>query len=125
MTSVNRVILTGRIAKPAKRLCRPDGSTAIEFALELDDSEAALPGSTTVLRRPARSLIDIVAIGAPARFDLDQFQAGQALHVEGRLHQRSWRTPEGRNRTRVEVIATDLRTIEQTSDPLSNERRRP
>jgi single-stranded DNA-binding protein len=32
--------------------------------------------------------------------------------VIGKLNQRSWQTPEGKNRIRTEVIATDLRTIE-------------
>jgi single-stranded DNA-binding protein len=33
--------------------------------------------------------------------------------VIGKLNQRHWQTPEGKNRIRTEVIATDLRTIEE------------
>jgi single-stranded DNA-binding protein len=33
--------------------------------------------------------------------------------VIGKLNQRHWQTPEGKNRIQTEVIATDLRTIEE------------
>jgi single-stranded DNA-binding protein len=54
-----------------------------------------------------------VAIGKLAEFDLDLLQSGQHLMVIGKLNQRNWQTPEGKNRARTEVIATDLRTIEE------------
>ena len=58
------------------------------------------------------NLIHIVAVGKLAEVKLD-LQSGQHLLVIGQLHQRSWKTPEGRNRTRTEVIAMDLRTIDE------------
>jgi single-stranded DNA-binding protein len=54
-----------------------------------------------------------VATGQLAEFKLN-LQSGQHLLVVGRLNQRSWKTPEGKNRSRTEVIATDLRTMEET-----------
>jgi single-stranded DNA-binding protein len=59
-------------------------------------------------------LIHIVAVGKIAEVKLD-LQSGQHLLVIGQLHQRSWKTPEGKNRTRTEVIAMDLRTIDELS----------
>jgi single-stranded DNA-binding protein len=53
-----------------------------------------------------------VAIGKLAEVKLD-LQSGQHLLVIGQLHQRSWKTPEGKNRTRTEVIAMDLRAIDE------------
>jgi single-stranded DNA-binding protein len=101
----------------------------IQFPLELDDMKD-LSGQEQPQgsRRPAlnradagpapnrtgsRGLITIVATGKLAEFKLD-VQSGQHLLVVGKLNQRSWKTPEGRNRTRTEVIATDLRTMEET-----------
>jgi single-stranded DNA-binding protein len=54
-------------------------------------------------------------VGELAEFKLDLLQRGQHLIVIGRLNQRCWQTPEGRNRTCTEVIATSLRTIEEKS----------
>jgi single-strand DNA-binding protein len=94
MTSGNRVILTGKVAKPPQRSFRPDGSSVIQFSLELSDQD--------------RSLIDIVAFAPLAEIELGRLQSGNRLTVEGHLKQRRWQTPEGKNRSRLEVIATDL-----------------
>jgi single-stranded DNA-binding protein len=63
-------------------------------------------------RTASGDLINIVAVGKLAEVKLD-LQSGQHLLVIGQLHQRSWKTPEGKNRTRTEVIAMDLRTIDE------------
>ncbi len=105
MTSTNRVILTGRIAKPPRRSFRPDGSWVVQFPLELDD-----PGDPE--RAKARSVIEVVAFGELAEVRSGHLELGQYLQVEGRLRQRQWRTPEGKNRTCTEVIATGLQTLD-------------
>lgn len=112
MTVSNRVILTGKVVTPSRRHYRPDGSPVVQFLLELNDSEdlTRQPDGTG---RGGRNRIHIVAIGKLAEFDLDLLQSGQHLMVIGKLNQRNWQTPEGKNRTRTEVIATDLRTVEE------------
>jgi single-strand DNA-binding protein len=124
MTFLNRVILTGKVVTPPRLHYRPDGSPVIQFLLEFADSEDRT-GRTlnpTASREGGRNRIDIVAFGKLAESKLDLLQSGQHLMVIGRLNQRRWQTPEGKNRTCTEVIATTLRTIEekrqtQTSTP--------
>jgi single-stranded DNA-binding protein len=137
MLAFNRVILTGRVATPPRCSYRPDGSPVIQFPLELDETKdrtgqtlshgnknpalnhagaglnsnrknAVLPPKRVALG----NLIHVVAIGKLAEVKLD-LQSGQHLLVIGQLHQRSWKTPEGRNRTRTEVVAIDLRAIDE------------
>jgi len=115
MTFLNRVILTGKVITPPRRHYRPDGSPVIQFPLELNDSED-LPAQAphrAGTGQGSRNRINIVAIGKLAEFKLDLLQSGQLLMVIGKLNQRRWQTPEGKNQTRTEVIATDLRTIEE------------
>ncbi len=114
MTVSNRVILTGKVVTLSRRHYRPDGSPVIQFLLELNDSEHSAPQRDETRRRGGNR-IPIVAIGKAAELDLDLLQSGQKLTVIGRLNQRTWQTPEGRNRTRTEVIATDLQTIGEES----------
>ena len=142
MLAFNRVILTGRVATPPRCSYRPDGSSVIQFPLELDASkdrpeqQCSHGNSSPCLSRSdsgtrsnrkrmmvdgghvaSGGLIQIVAVGRLAEVQLD-LQSGQHLLVIGELHQRSWKTPEGKNRTRTEVIATDLRTIDEAiADP--------
>jgi single stranded DNA-binding protein len=124
MTSVNQVILTGTVVNPPRPHYRPDGSPVIQFPLELDDSEDRATqsllrtGSGRTLHRNGtgrgvRKRINIVAFGKLAEFKFDLLQGGQRLMVIGKLNQRCWQTPEGKNRIRTEVIATELRTIEE------------
>lgn len=126
MFAFNRVILTGRVATPPRCSYRPDGSPVIQFPLALDETEdrkghALPPGERQsspngkTVRFVARAmasgdLIHIVAIGKLAEVKMD-LQSGQHLLVIGELRQRSWKTPEGKNRTRTEVIAMDLRAM--------------
>jgi single-strand DNA-binding protein len=115
MISLNRVILTGKVVTPPRRHYRPDGSPVIQFPLELNDIEN-LKGQAphrAGTGQGGRNQINIVAIGKLAEFKLDLLQSGQHLMVIGKLNQRHWQTPEGKNRTRTEVIATDLQTIEE------------
>jgi single-strand DNA-binding protein len=114
MIAQNRVVLTGKVANPPQRHYRPDGAPVVQFSLELNgEKETARPAlnrSGKNQRGPNR--INIVAIGKLAEFETDYLQIGQSLTVEGRLNQRCWQTPEGRNRTCTEIIATDLRKSE-------------
>jgi single-stranded DNA-binding protein len=128
MLTFNRVVLTGRVATPPRCSYRPDGSPVIQFPLELDetkdrngqtpshDNGGSASNRKTTEPAPRRTatgdLIHIVAIGKLAEVKLD-LQSGQHLLVIGQLHQRSWKTPEGKNRTRTEVIAMDLRAIDE------------
>ena len=128
MLTFNRVVLTGRIATRPQFSYRPDGSPVIQFPLELDEpkdrngktpsygNRGAAPSRKTGGPAPRRTatedLIHIVAIGKLAEVK-PELQSGQHLLVIGQLHQRSWKTPEGKNRTRTEVIALDLRAIDE------------
>ena len=105
MVCKNHVILTGRVSKPPLRHYRPDGSPVVQFQLEFNHQRDAS-------REESKGRVDIVAIGKLAELDPAFFQCGQSLLVEGRLHQRRWQTPEGRDLSRLEVIATDFRKME-------------
>lgn len=111
---MNRVILSGRVAKPPQRFVRPDGSSVIQFPLALS-SEGTLPSQTS------SGWIEVVAFGKLADQQFSHLHSGTPLRVEGELKQRHWRTPEGRRRARMEVIATDLRRIEEQGDIMRGE----
>jgi single-strand DNA-binding protein len=124
--TLNRVVLTGKVVTPPQRHFRPDGSPVIQFPLEINDSEdlkdqgrnpsgAGKALHQTGTGQAGRNRITIVAVGKLAEFDLNLLQSGQSLMVTGKLNLRSWQTPEGKSRTRTEVIASDLRRIEEKS----------
>ncbi len=122
--TLNRVILTGKIVTPPRRHYRPDGSPIIQFPLEINDSEDLKDQarSRTSVVGAARNRITVVAVGELAEYDLDLLQSGQSLMVTGKLNLRSWLTPEGKSRTRTEVIASELRRIEGKSQEPGTEK---
>ena len=105
MVFQNHVTLTGRVSKPPLRHHRPDGSSVLQFSLEFNQQENASGDEK-------KSRVDIVASGKLAEFESGSLLCGQSLLVEGRLQQRRWQTPEGRNLNRLEVIATRLQKID-------------
>jgi single-strand DNA-binding protein len=115
MTLLNRVVLTGKVVTQPRLYYRPDGSPVIQFPLELIDTNGR-EGQTLNhggMEVKGRNRITVVASGKLAEIKVDRLQRGQHLMVIGKLHQRCWQTPEGRNRISTEVIATNLRTIEE------------
>ncbi len=124
MTSYNQVILTGKVATLPQRHYRPDGSPVVQFPLELDEvKDLSVQKQPRGDRRPALNrtgsgnLIDVVVFRELAEFKLEPLQNGQHLLVVGRFHQRHWQTPEGKKRARMEVVATDLRRVEELNQP--------
>ncbi len=135
MTVLNQVILVGRIYRPAQRYYRPDGSAVVQFPLELNNPDErphnvssgssrrrpTLTGCKQDRRQPTalvkKNVVQVVAFGELAEMKLEALQQGQSLRVVGRLNQRQWMTPQGLNRTQIEVIATDLRVTGECPHP--------
>lgn len=115
MTFLNRVILTGRVLKTPQLYYRPDGSAAVHFLLELNDSKGEPPEDLPKKggMRGQKSIFHIMAMEALAEHKMDLLKIGQPLLVVGRLSQRNYKTPEGRVQSRTEIIAIDLRAIDE------------
>lgn len=129
MTIMNQVILTGKVAKPPQFHHQPDGTPVVQFLLELDDS---IDHSMTNLNRrdqdqaskranSSPSLIPVVAKGQLAQ-PTSVIQSGLRLLVKGRLQERRWKTPDGRQRSLTEVIASELHSDEENAAKLLEER---
>ncbi len=128
MTSLNQVILTGKVANDPQFHYQPDGTPVLQFPLELNDSGnlskktpgQGHPGQTSKRAGLRPSLIQIVALGQLAQ-SRSELRSGQRLLVKGRLNQRRWETSEGRSRTRTEVIASELHSAEENEANLHNQ----
>jgi single-strand DNA-binding protein len=134
MISYNRVILTGRVVNPPRHQYRPDGSSVVQFLLELNHSEnpsdqpmnhasTGQPLNRNGAGQAGGGWINVVAFGELAELKLNLLQSGQHLLVEGRLNQRQWQTPEGKHRSLIEVVATDLRKAEEIGQTMDTFKR--
>jgi single-stranded DNA-binding protein len=122
---LNLVVLTGKVANQPQFHYQPDGTPVLQFPLELSDSgmapgkRPAQSGQGNVLKRTGLrpSLINIVALG-PLAQGRSTLQSGQRLIVKGQLNQRRWQTAEGKSRTRTEVIASELHSVQENETDL-------
>lgn len=129
MTFFNQVILTGKVAKPPQFHHQPDGTPVLQFILELDDSKKSSvttsleghQGQTSKRAGLASSQIQVVAMGQLTQSG-SVIQSGLRVLVKGRLQERRWKTPEGRHRSRTEVIASELHPDEENEAAPRNER---
>lgn len=104
MVCYNFVMLSGKVMTSPRRQFRPDGSSVIEFPLELND---------LCDEKKKKGKIQVVAIGELAEAKSDLLECGKLILVKGRLNQRFYQTPEGRKRISYEVIATDLKSLDE------------
>jgi single-strand DNA-binding protein len=78
-------------------------------------------------RRETTSFFDIVCWREMAENVSESLQKGARVVVTGRLEQRSWETPEGDRRSKIEVIADEVGPSLRwaTAEVRKNDRRGP
>ncbi len=122
---LNQVVLSGKVAKPPQFHHQLDGTPVLQFLLELDESNGSsgtppLQGRQARFPKRAKSspgLVQIVAKGDLAQSG-SLIQNGQRLLVKGRLQERRWKMPDGRQRSRTEVMAFELCSGEENETNL-------
>ena len=62
-------------------------------------------------RQESTDFHDLVAWGRLAEICAQQLTKGCAIHVIGRLHQRSWTTPEGVKKHKTEIVINELNIV--------------
>jgi single-strand DNA-binding protein len=94
---INRVVLTGEVVSDATfgYTARGTGVTTFTLAFFTDR-----PG-----RGQQKGYIDVVCLGDAAMRCAGVARQAEKVKVEGRLRHRSWKTPEGFNKSKMEIMA--------------------
>ena len=92
---MNRVEITGRLARDAELHYTPNGTPVLTIAVEPDVRRAAVDKT---------SFVDVVQFGGQAE-DGARLKKGQNVSVIGRLEQERWTDNEGRVRSKVRIVA--------------------
>lgn len=102
MANFNRVILAGNLTRdPEKRYTR-DGSAVATFSLAIN---RFYKNKTTGEMKQQVDFIPIVTWGKQAETCSEFLTKGRSALVEGTLVSRSWETPAGERRSKIEVVA--------------------
>lgn len=122
--SGNDVSLVGNITRDPELRFTPSGVATASFGLAVN---RVWNDRQTNEKKEAVSFFDIVCWREMAENASESLSKGSRVVVIGRLEQRTWETPEGERRSKIEVVADEIGPSLRwaTAQVLKNDRRGP
>jgi|ADurb_Cas_01_Slu_FD_contig_51_2016601_length_1296_multi_2_in_0_out_0_2 single-strand DNA-binding protein len=109
MSSLNRVILIGRVATPPELRYTTTGKAVASFRMAVDRRGRSGGESNA-------DFIPVVAWERLAEICNEFLTKGKLIAIEGRLQTRTYETPEGQKRSAFDVVADDMRMLGSRSE---------
>ncbi len=103
---VNHIVLIGRLVRDPELRFTADGVPVVNMRIAVNRMPA--PDGTQ-----NADFFDVAAWRRLAEICAEYVQKGQRVAIEGRLRQRTWKTAEGENRSKIEVEATNVQFLER------------
>lgn len=124
MSNGNTVTLVGNITRDPELRFTNTGQATASFGLAVN---RRWQNRQTQEWEEATSFFDVVCWREMAENVAESLTRGARVIVTGRLEQRSWETPEGDKRSKVEVVADEIGPSIRwaTAQVTKNERRTP
>jgi single-strand DNA-binding protein len=111
MSSVNKVILVGRLGKDPELRYTPSGSPVARFSMATSESWTDKGGE----KQERTQWHNIVAWSKLAEICNQYLVKGKLVYVEGRLETREYTDRDGNKRRITEVIARDMVMLDSRS----------
>lgn len=103
MADINHVVLVGRLVRDAQLKYTNSGLAICEFSIAINTRRKQ--GDDWV---DEANFFDVTLFGRQGEAIQRYLTQGKQVGVDGRLNQDRWQTPEGQNRTKVNVIANNV-----------------
>ena len=104
MSSLNKILLIGRLGKDPEVRYSPDGAPVATFSLATSETWTDKNGS----RQEHTEWHTIVAWNKLADLCKRYLSKGRQVYIEGRIRSREWNDRDGNKRRTTEVIATQM-----------------
>ena len=104
MSSLNKVMLIGRLGKDPEIRYTPDGSPVATFSLATSENWTDKSGT----RQDRTEWHNIVAWSKLAELSKRFLVKGRQVYIEGRIRTREWNDKDGNKRRTTEVIASQM-----------------
>ncbi len=101
---MNHVVVVGNLTRDPELRFTPSGQATASFGVADNSVWTDKDGQ----RQEKTSFFDVVAWGSLAENVATSLAKGSRVIVYGRLDQRSWETPEGDRRSKVEITANEV-----------------
>lgn len=118
----NNVVITGNVTRDPELRFTPSGQAVANFSVAVN---RRWQNRQTQEWEEATSFFDVTCWAQLAENVSESLMRGTRVTVTGRLDQRSWETPEGDKRSKVEIVADDVAPSLKwaTAQMTKNERR--
>lgn len=107
---LNVVVLIGRLTRDPELRYTQSGKAVANLRLAVDR------GTTNPQGERETDFIDVVVWERQAETVANYLQKGRLVAVQGRLQIRSYENQEGQRRERAEVVASQVRFLDRSSD---------
>ena len=104
MSSVNRVILIGRLGKDPETRYMPNGEAVTNLTLATSDTWKDKSGG----KQERTEWHNLVFYRRLAEIAGEYLRKGSQIYVEGRLQTRKWQDKEGRDRYTTEIVVNEM-----------------
>jgi single-strand DNA-binding protein len=108
MSSVNKVILVGRLGKDPELRYTPNGSPVARFSMATSDSWTDKGGE----KQERTQWHNIVAWNKLAEICNQYLVKGKLVYIEGRIESREYTDRDGNKRRITEIIARDMTMLD-------------
>ena len=111
-SSINRVVLIGRLTSDPELRALPSGSTVCALRVACNGIRKSRDGEYT--EKP--NFFNVSVFG-PAGESVHRYMSrGRRVAVDGRLNWSEWETPEGGKRQAVEIVAESVQFLDGRGD---------
>ena len=112
-SSVNKVILIGRLGKDPEIRSTPQGTTVAKFTIATDERFTDRSGE----KQERTEWHNIVAWSKLAEICGQYLKKGKLVYIEGSIRTDSWDDKEsGQKKYRTEIIARDMKMLDRRGD---------
>jgi single-strand DNA-binding protein len=112
MSSVNKVILIGRLGRDPEVKYTPSGAPVAKFSLATDEVFKDRSGE----QQKRTEWHNIVAWNKLAEICGQYLTKGKQVYIEGSIRSRQWEDQAGNKRTAYDIVARDMRMLGSKAD---------
>ena len=112
MSSINKVILIGRLGKDPEVKYTPSGAPVAKFTLATDEVFKDRSGE----QQRRTEWHNIVAWNRLAEICGEYLTKGKQIYIEGSIRSRQWEDQSGNKRTSYEIVAREMKMLGSKAD---------
>ena len=108
MANINRVIITGNLTRDPELRALPSGNSVCSLRVACNGRRR---NPQTQQWEDVPNYFDVTVWGAQGENCSKYLSKGRPVAIDGRLRWRKWTTPEGQNRSAVDIVAENVQFL--------------